>query len=68
MRSRGHPNLTSKKRPWDIDPGRPQNVRRTSFRGPSKHQKQLPEVFYPKRCSKKFHKIHRKSPVPESLF
>ena len=30
-------------------------------------QKQPPEVFYKKRCSYKFHKIHRKSPVPESL-
>ena len=27
-------------------------------------QKQSPEVFYNKRCSQKFHKIHRKSPVP----
>ena len=34
----------------------------------SKYQKQLPEVFYEKRCSWKSHKIHRKTPVPESLF
>ena len=27
-----------------------------------------PEVFYEKRCSQKFQKIHRKTPVPESLF
>ena len=27
-----------------------------------------PEVFYIKRCSKKFRKIHRKTPVPDSLF
>ena len=27
-------------------------------------QKQPPEVFCKKRCSKKFHKIHRKTPVP----
>ena len=33
-----------------------------------KYQKQLPEVFYEKRCSWKSHKIHRKTPVPESLF
>ena len=26
------------------------------------------EVFFKKRCSYKFHKIHRKTPVPESLF
>ena len=32
------------------------------------NQKQLPEVFYKKRCSYKFRKIHRKTPVPESLF
>ena len=25
-------------------------------------------MFYKKRCSEKFHKIHRKTPVPESLF
>ena len=31
-------------------------------------QKQPPEVLYEKRCSQKFHKIHRKMPVPESLF
>ena len=31
-------------------------------------QKQSPEVFYKKRYSYKFHKIHRKTPVPESLF
>ena len=31
-------------------------------------QKQPPEVFYKKRCSKEFHKIHRKTPVPGSLF
>ena len=29
-------------------------------------QKQLPEVFYEKRCSEKFRKIHRKTLVPES--
>ena len=27
-----------------------------------------PEVFYKKSCSQKFHKIHRRTPVPESLF
>ena len=31
-------------------------------------QKQPPEVFYKKTCSQKFHKIHRKTPVPESVF
>ena len=31
-------------------------------------QKQPPKVFYRKRCSQKFRKIHRKTPVPESLF
>ena len=31
-------------------------------------KKQPPEVFYEKRCSLKFRKIHRKTPVPESLF
>ena len=30
-------------------------------------QKQPPEVFYVNRCSLKFHKIHKKTPVPESL-
>ena len=29
------------------------------------HQKQPPEVFCIKRCSQKFCKIHRKTPVPE---
>ena len=33
-----------------------------------KIQKQPPEVFYEKGCSQKFHKIHRKATVPESLF
>ena len=31
-------------------------------------QKWPSEVFFAKRCSQKFHKIHRKTPVPESLF
>ena len=31
-------------------------------------EKQPPEVFFKKRCSQKFFKIHRKTPVPESLF
>ena len=31
-------------------------------------QKQPPEVFCKKRCSKKFRKIHRKTPVSGSLF
>ena len=30
--------------------------------------KQPPELFYKKRCSQKFSKIQRKTPVPESLF
>ena len=33
-----------------------------------KRQKQLPEVFYNKKFSWKFHKMLRKTPVPESLF
>ena len=36
--------------------------------GFSYFQKQPPEVFYEKRCSYKFHKIYRKTPVPKSLF
>ena len=31
-------------------------------------QKQLPEMFSKKRCFEKFHKVHRKTSVPESLF
>ena len=31
-------------------------------------QKQPPDVFCKKRCSEKYCKIHRKTPVPESLF
>ena len=31
-------------------------------------QKQSSEVFYKKRCSKKIGKIHRKTPLPETLF
>ena len=31
-------------------------------------QKQPPEVFCKKMCSWKFHKIHRKTPVPETFF
>ena len=31
-------------------------------------EKQPSEVFCKKGCSKKFRKIHRKTPVPESLF
>ena len=34
----------------------------------SDNSSSCPEVFYVKRCSSKFHKIHRKTPVPESLF
>ena len=30
-------------------------------------QKQPPEVFYVKRCCEKFHKIHKKTFVPEYL-
>ena len=30
-------------------------------------QKQPPEVFCKKMCSWKFHKIHRKTPVPEAF-
>ena len=32
------------------------------------HRSEPPEVFCKERCSQKFHKIHRKAPVPESLF
>ena len=32
------------------------------------NQKQPPEVFYEKKVFLEFHKIHRKTPVPESLF
>ena len=31
-------------------------------------KKQPPEVFYLKKCSLKFRKIHRKTPATESLF
>ena len=31
-------------------------------------QKQRPEAFCKKMCSWKFHKIHRKTPVPEAFF
>ena len=31
-------------------------------------QKQPPEAFCKKICSWKFHKIHRKTPVPETFF
>ena len=31
-------------------------------------QKQPPEAFCKKMCSWKFHKIHRKTPVPEVFF
>ena len=33
-----------------------------------KSEKHSLVVFYKKRCSYKFHKIHKKTPVPESLF
>ena len=47
-----------------------QNVRflQHSSRHYLPRQKQTPEVFCKKRCSWKFHKIHRKTPVLESLF
>ena len=35
MASRGRPNLFFKGRPWEVDSGRPQDVFRTSRRGPS---------------------------------
>ena len=31
-------------------------------------QKQPPEAFCKKMCSWKFHRIHRKTPVPEAFF
>ena len=31
-------------------------------------QKQPPDAFCKKMCSSKFHKIHRKTPVPETFF
>ena len=31
-------------------------------------QKQPPEAFCKKMCSWKFHKIHRKTPVPETFY
>ena len=31
-------------------------------------QKQPPEMFYKNTCSQKFHNIHKKTPVLESLF
>ena len=31
-------------------------------------KKQAPGMFYEERYSQKFRKIHRKTPVPESLF
>ena len=40
---------------------------RTTFLCNTSH-KQPPEVFYEKRCSQKFHKCHRKAPVPEPHF
>ena len=46
----------------------------TLYSAPSSSSSQLllrssrPEVFYKKRCSEKFHKIHSKTPVSESLF
>ena len=33
-----------------------------------KSQKQLPEVFFEKKCSQKFRKFHRKTPLLECLF
>ena len=44
------------------------NDRRTSGKSIGCIQKQPPEVFCKKRCSEKFRKIPRKTPVPESLF
>ena len=38
------------------------------FRKSYQQQKQPPELFFEIRCSQKFHKIHRKPLVPESLF
>ena len=37
MRSRGRLNLTFKWRPWEVDSGRPQEVLRTTPRGPSEY-------------------------------
>ena len=37
----------------------------TPQKGP---KKQPPEIFYKKRCSQKFRKIHNERPVPEPLF
>ena len=31
-------------------------------------KKQPLKMFYKRRCSLRFHKVHRKTPVPDSLF
>ena len=41
---------------------------KTNIGGISSSQNQPTEVLCNKMCSKKFQKIHRKTPVPESLF
>ena len=37
LRPQGRLNLTFKGRPWEVDSGRPQDVLRTSPRGPSEY-------------------------------
>ena len=42
-------------------------IRGTSREKFYQEQKQPPEMFYKRRCSHKYCKIHSKTPVPESL-
>ena len=44
------------------------NYHKITFKMSQNLQKQPPEVFYWNRCSQKFCKIRRKTPVSESLF
>ena len=54
------PDLNSLK-PFEFEP-------KTNIGNINSSQKQPSELFCKKRCSYKFHKLHRKTPVPGSLF
>ena len=54
------PDLNSLK-PFGLEP-------KTNIRDITSSKKQPAKVFYKKKCPKKFCKIHKKTPVPGSLF
>ena len=52
----------------DVGEGRPRDVLGKNISRPGLFYKQPPELFCKKKCSLKFLKIYRKTPVPDIFF